>query len=177
MSALFAALMQVAIAGAPVDEPLPEVRVERIATSVLGGFAVANLTTGTTGYFVAEAPAWRAFHGTNAAWNTVNLGLAAAGSVSLARRADETLAQRQARGAKLHRVLAINAGLDVGYMATGATLWAVGSQQNRPELHGAGASLLVQGAFLLAFDLTYRSCHRNALSRAARPVYSSPTTP
>ncbi len=143
----------------------PEQTVERTATAVLGGFALGNLATGTAGWFAAETPSWKAFHGTNAAWNTVNLGLAAAGSVSLARRPEETLTERQARGERLHRVLAINAGLDVGYMAAGGALWAVGARDSRADFTGMGSSLVFQGAFLLGFDLLYRSRHRHALSR------------
>ena len=145
-------------------EPAPELRVERAGTTVLGSFAVANIAAGTTGYFTADDPTWKAFHGTNAAWNTVNLGLAAAGAVSVARRPDESLSQRQERGRRLHRVLAINAGLDVGYMAAGGTLWALGASDHRPELVGMGSALVLQGAFLLAFDLTWRARHRSALA-------------
>ncbi|HCH61260.1 MAG: hypothetical protein CL927_13730 [Deltaproteobacteria bacterium] len=148
---------------AHASEPLPEVRVERAATAVLGGFALANLSSGTAGYFAAEAPTWQAFHGTNAAWNTVNLGLAAAGAVSLSRRPVETLEERTTRGKRLHRLLAINAGLDVGYMAAGSTLWALGATGSDDLLVGVGSSLVLQGAFLLAFDLTYRARHRHAL--------------
>lgn len=144
----------------------PELQVERTATAVLGGFAMANLTMGTAGWWVAEDPAWKAFHGTNAAWNTVNLGLAAAGTVSLARRPDASLLERQERGARLHRLLLVNAGLDVGYMATGAALWGVGARDHRSaELVGVGSSLVFQGAFLLGFDLIYRSRHRAVLPR------------
>ena len=146
-------------------ETPPELAVERTATAVLGGFAVTNLATGTAGYFAAQDPTWSAFHGTNAAWNTVNLGLAAAGAVSLSRRPEESLAARQKRGDKLHRVLAINAGLDVGYMAVGGGAWAMGALDDSPQLVGIGSSLVLQGAFLLGFDLIYRSRHRSALAR------------
>jgi len=145
-------------------DPAPELRVERAGTAVLGGVAVANLAGGTTGYFTAKDPTWKAFHGTNAAWNTVNLGLAAAGAVSMARRPEESRSARLERGQRLHRVLAINAGLDVGYMAAGGTMWALGAHDDHPELVGAGSALLLQGAFLLAFDLTWRARHRSALA-------------
>ena len=142
----------------------PELRVERRATAVLGGVAVGNLATGTAGWFTAEDPTWKAFHGTNAAWNTVNLGLAAAGTVSLARRPEESLAERQARGERLHRVLAINAGLDVGYMATGAALWGVGARDDRADLTGMGSSLVFQGAFLrTASNLKFKSAEEPSL--------------
>ena len=158
-------ILACALAKTPPATIPPERAVERTATAVLGGFAVTNLATGTAGYFAAPEPAWSAFHGTNAAWNTVNLGLAAAGAVSLARRPEESLAARQKRGERLHRVLAINAGLDVGYMAAGGAVWALGAQDDNPQLVGVGSSLVLQGAFLLGFDLIYRSRHRSALAR------------
>ena len=145
-------------------EPAPELRVERAGTAVLGSFALANLAAGTTGYFTAQDPAWQTFHGTNAAWNTVNLGLAAASAVSLVQRPDESRSTREARGRRLHRILAINAGLDVGYMAAGGALWALGTSDDQPELTGVGSALLLQGACLLAFDLTWRARHRRALA-------------
>lgn len=156
---MLAALLPLASAA----EPPPGLAVERTATAVLGGFAVANLGTGTAGWFAAEDPTWKAFHGTNAAWNTVNLGLAAAGAVSMSRRPVETASERLTRSKRLHRILAINAGLDVGYMAAGGTLWALGTDGGNPDLVGMGSALLFQGAFLLAFDLTYRSRHRQAV--------------
>jgi hypothetical protein len=163
MHAVFLSTALAAAPGTSAAEPPPELRVERTATAVLGGFALANLGTGTAGYFTAEAPTWKSFHGTNAAWNTVNLGLAAAGAVSMSRRPDETLEERRARGTRLHRILAINAGLDVGYMAAGGTLWALGADGRDPNFVGMGSALVFQGAFLLAFDLTYRARHKRAL--------------
>ncbi|NJK45836.1 MAG: hypothetical protein HC933_17605 [Pleurocapsa sp. SU_196_0] len=51
----------------------------------------------------------------------------------------------------LRTILFINAGLDVLYMAAGIYL------MNRPEAtwQGAGLAVLIQGGFLLAFDLLH----------------------
>jgi hypothetical protein len=51
----------------------------------------------------------------------------------------------------LQPILGINAGLDVVYLIAGAAL-ALG---RGPRLRGFGWAVLVQGAFLLAFDLYF----------------------
>jgi hypothetical protein len=142
---------------------LPEDRVEAAGMAVLGSWAALNLAGGTAGALLAEDEAWRAFHLGNAAWNTVNGGIAIAGAVSLARREPASGAERVERARRLHRVLAINAGLDVGYLAAGGVLWAVGARQQRPALVGTGAALGLQGAWLLGFDLGLRARHKAVL--------------
>lgn len=62
---------------------------------------------------------------------------------------------------------AVNAGLDVFYMATGALLCVIADMQNqndRWEL-GAGIALIAQGAWLMVFDIVN---WLNSNSRAAR---------
>ncbi len=54
----------------------------------------------------------------------------------------------------MQKVLLLNAGLDVGYMAFGGYLWQRGSSEDNARLTGYGQSLILQGAFLMAFDLT-----------------------
>ncbi len=50
--------------------------------------------------------------------------------------------------ARLRRVLLVNAGLDVGYLAVGAAL------VRRARWRGDGWAVLVQGGFLLVLDAT-----------------------
>ena len=50
----------------------------------------------------------------------------------------------------LRRVLAANAVADALYVAGGAWLWR--ASPDRPERAGAGAGIVVQGAFLCAHD-------------------------
>jgi hypothetical protein len=59
----------------------------------------------------------------------------------------------------LDKILLFNAGLDVGYMATGAWIWERGLRKGSERLEGYGKSLLVQGGFLLAFDLVLYLLH------------------
>ena len=125
--------------------------------AIMGGWSAANLVGGTTGYVLADDPQWRNFHGTNAAWNVVNGAIVAAGALGLNRRRDgfetpEALAKHQ-RG--LQTSLAINIGLDVAYVGTGAALMALGASNERDDLRGMGQSLILQGGFLLVFDSAF----------------------
>jgi hypothetical protein len=51
----------------------------------------------------------------------------------------------------LRRVLLLNAGLDVGYLAAGAALVLAPAARAR-GLRGDGLAVLVQGGFLLVLD-------------------------
>jgi hypothetical protein len=111
------------------------VSVERDVVRVLGRWAVASLLFGGA---LAADPRTRGFGRQTAAWGLVDGAIALVG------------ARRQAAGrttdpARLRRVLLVNAGLDVGYVATGAALL-------RTRWRGDGAAVVVQGAFLLWLD-------------------------
>ncbi len=84
-----------------------------------------------------------------AAWGAIDLVL-----VALAWRG---LALRDVAGAThLDRLMWLNCGLDVGYVAVGVTLawvgWAIG---RRLGLVGAGAGVVVQGLALLVLDARF----------------------
>ncbi|HET7458647.1 MAG TPA: hypothetical protein VFJ74_13455 [Gemmatimonadaceae bacterium] len=84
-----------------------------------------------------------------AAWGAIDLVIAA-----LAWRG---LAMRDVDGAtRLDRLLWLNAGLDVGYVAVGVTLaaagWIIG---RRLGAVGAGLGIVVQGAALLVLDAKF----------------------
>jgi hypothetical protein len=115
--------------------------VEQRLTQVLGGWAVGSLVAGTG---LSLQPATRGFGRQTAAWGAVDGAIALVG----ARR-------RAARGptdpARLRRVLLLNAGLDVGYLAAGAALVLAPAARAR-GLRGDGLAVLVQGGFLLVLD-------------------------
>ena len=94
---------------------------------------------------LCAVPRTRGFGRQTAAWGAVDGAIAYVG----ARR-------RTAKGPtdprRLRRVLLVNAGLDVGYLAAGAALVRHG------RWRGDGAAVLVQGAFLLLLDTT--AAHR-----------------
>jgi hypothetical protein len=60
------------------------------------------------------------------------------------------------------------AGLDTAYIATGAALWSRGRALDDPARIGIGWSLIVQGSFLLAFDVGMASS-KGGLARRLHP--------
>ena len=122
----------------------------------LGGWALANMATGTYGWIRYEGEK-KYFHQMNAAWNVVNAGIAIyalfdmAGTDISALSADE-MKRKHIRSENL---FLINAGLDILYMAGGA--WMIHAadrnEKRRNLLRGYGQSVILQGAFLFLFDL------------------------
>lgn len=138
--------------------------VERRHLATLGVWSGVNIVGGTVGVLVADDPTWRSFHGTNAAWNTVNLTLAGAGAVASRYRSRKGMPEPEALRSEhqaLRTALVINLVADGVYVASGATLFAVGGEVGGIELKGVGAGLAVQGAFLAGFDAHYLLTHRH----------------
>jgi len=134
-------------------------QVNRVGMTILGAWAIGNILVGTS-LALAEVGD-PAFHQMNAMWNTVNLGLAAF-SLIQARRAQppSTLAKEIQAQHSIEKILLFNAGLDVGYMATGLWLREMNSGPWTQDLPGWGNALVLQGAFLFAFDLVLFAVHR-----------------
>jgi hypothetical protein len=113
------------------------------------------------------------FQQMNLFWGAVNLGLAASGywSALSEQPASNTLSQSIEKQNSIEAILLLNAGLDVAYMAGAA--WMLerarsvelgGNPLGVPTLEsqrwrGFGQSLLLQGAFLLAFDVVVYFLH------------------
>ncbi len=141
-------------------------RIVRTGMTVLGSWAVANLAAGVTGAVVADDPAARGFWEMNAMWNTVNLGLAGFSLYDLSRSGSVAegmdIAAYREESHSLEKVLLFNAGLNFAYMAIGGWMWDRGArgyglpaaEVSAERLTGWGQSLVLQGAFLLAFDLS-----------------------
>ena len=110
--------------------------VEEDLTRVLGRWAAVSVAAGA---LLTASPRTRGFGRQTAAWGALDGAIAGVG----ARR-------RAAKGPtdpdRLRRVLLLNAGLDVGYLAAGAWLLRDG------RWRGDGAAVVVQGAFLLWLD-------------------------
>lgn len=124
---------------------------------VLGGWAALNIAGGLALRSTTTGEA-RRFHEMNATWNVVNLGIAGIGYYGVTRQADPSavaLAPAVAQYYTFQKTLLFNAGLDIGYVATGFYLR---ERARRPDndtdrLRGYGNALLLQGGFLFAFDL------------------------
>lgn len=112
--------------------------VEEQLTRVLGGWAAGSTALGAA---LLVDPRTRGFGRQTLVWGAVDGAIAYAGAWRRGRSGPTD-------PARLRRVLLVNAGLDVGYLAVGA--WLV----RRTRWRGDGAAVLVQGAFLLGLDAT-----------------------
>jgi len=112
--------------------------VESRLTAALGRGAAGSVAAGA---LLSVPRATRGFGRQMLAWGAVDGAIALLGS---RRRAEKGPTEP----GRLRRVLLVNAGLDVGYLAAGA--WLVRDGRWR----GDGAAVLVQGAFLLLLDGT-----------------------
>ena len=124
---------------------------------LLGGWAIANLTLGTYGW-INEKGSKMYFHQMNTAWNVVNLAIAGYAmwemtGINVTGMSPDEMMKQHMRSENLYL---INAGLDILYVAGGAwMLHASKSNEKRHDLlKGYGRSVMLQGAFLFAFDLT-----------------------
>ncbi len=131
---------------------------------VLGGWAVANIAGGAVGWSNSTGSA-KYFHQMNLFWNTVNLGIAGfalynnlTDDFSML-SSDEMLLKHT----KTENLYLINAGLDVVYIGTGFLLkhLSVSNLNKQDLLKGYGNSIILQGGFLMIFDLIMWGIQRN----------------
>ena len=133
------------------------------AMLILGGWAAGNILIGTYGNFKASGET-KYFHQFNAAWNIVNLGIAAFGYFNAVNSDPSSMTNLEIIKDfnSLQNLLLLNAGLDVAYIATGFYLKErPKNSSNSERLRGYGNSLLLQGGFLLLFDVSLFFIHQN----------------
>lgn len=103
------------------------------------------------------------FHQMNFLWNTVNLGLAGAGlwEVFHTDPAALDLAGTLSAQHQIEKLLLLNTGLDIAYITAGFYLRERSLRQssNSERLAGYGDALLLQGGFLLLFDVGFYASH------------------
>jgi len=101
---------------------------------------------------------WRGFGLQAVAWGAIDAAIAwwggAAARKFSARPAAERAAAALAEAGKLRKLLWVNTGLDVLYVAGGVALAATLGATD-PFLAGNGWGIVVQGAFLFLFDLLH----------------------
>ncbi len=133
---------------------------------ILGGWAVGNI--GFSGAMMTQTEGSQFyFHQMNVAWNAVNLTLAGVGYFS-AKRADISsynLSKTVTEQYKIQKILLLNTGLDVAYMAGGLYFLERSKveEDNAEQWKGYGQSLILQGGFLFVFDIFqyYKHAKRN----------------
>jgi hypothetical protein len=132
--------------------------INKTAMLTLGGWAAANMLANGLAMTRSAGSAYY-FQQMNVLWNVVNLGLATAGYLGSVNEipAAYSLYESLNKQAAIESILLLNAGLDVAYMAGGLWLLERSAHDASPATaerwRGYGQSLLLQGAFLLVFDV------------------------
>ncbi|RDB07165.1 DUF6992 family protein [Runella aurantiaca] len=168
---LFAGIQLLYAQSVPTLPQLTErqARLQRTGTWTLAGWSLANLAVSGIAIGKAEGSA-RYFHEMNLYWNAVNVGIAGAGLLSLRKKSPSpTLSSAVKEHYTLQKTLLFNSGLDVAYITSG--FWLLDksktettiTRQNR--FRGFGQAVVVQGGFLLIFDVTNYLLHRSDNAR------------
>lgn len=129
--------------------------------TILGIWAGINIVQGSISATNAEVTD-KAFFKMNTYFNAVNLGIAGVGLAMARKELDKkySYAENILKQQKLEKILLLNAGLDAAYIATGLYLKERGMRMENPQTTGYGNSFVLQGAFLLVFDLVQYGNHR-----------------
>ena len=113
------------------------------------------------------------FYQMNTAWNAVNLAIAGFGYFNALRTDPSSfgLWESISEQNKMETILLVNSALDLGYMLGGLYLIERSKNTvNRPErLKGFGQGLILQGAFLMVFDISLFLAHQHHASEL--PVF------
>lgn len=123
---------------------------------VLGSWALANIAFGAYGWSTATGE-MKYFGQMNLFWNVINLSIAGFALYGNYTTDLSMLTGQELLGKhlKTENILLFNSALDVGYIGAGFLLrhLSSGSAKRGDLLKGYGNSVIMQGAFLLVFDL------------------------
>lgn len=131
---------------------------------VLGGWSALSIVTGVGCALVGwrrSNPVLSGLGRQSVAWGAVDGAIAAFGARHAGEDRTGAAADPVARARRLQKVLAVNAALDVGYLALGTRLArrrpkrSDGTGLRTRDTRGDGLAVLGQGAFLLALDTAY----------------------
>jgi hypothetical protein len=147
-----------------------QAHLQRVSTWTLAGWSAANLAVSGIAIGQAEGSN-RYFHEMNLYWNAVNIGIAGIGLLSLRKKhASPTVSSAVKEHYALQKSLLLNTGLDVAYVTSG--FWLMDKTETNPirsdRFRGFGQAVIVQGGFLLVFDLTNYFIHRSDNPRLHR---------
>lgn len=147
--------MSISASAEQYDSLLQSFNMERIAIQktgmqTLGLWALSNIAIGSIASFSTTGEK-QAFWQMNASWNIVNAGIAGMGYFS--QTIPATLSATIQEQHSIETILAVNAGLDLAYIIGGYYLKERAKSSPNPErLQGFGNAIILQGAFLFAFD-------------------------
>nr|WP_294996781.1 hypothetical protein [uncultured Sediminibacterium sp.] len=161
--AIFCAFMAQAQVNQPDSIARERIKLVQNNMYVLGAWAGANIIQGTISASNTHGSE-HFLHQMNAYWNTVNLAIAGVGLLGIRKQLKQQYNRESNLKAqyRLEKILLLNAGLDLAYISTGLYLKERGTRLNNDRNVGYGNSLLLQGGFLLIFDLIqYGQHHKN----------------
>lgn len=158
-------------------QTLNDFNVDRVKTDQrlmlgLGSWAGANFIASGIGWATAPNAEMKSFHQMNVLWNTVNMGLAIPGYIKAKRdKTDLTLYETLSAQHKTEKIFLINSGLDIGYISSGLLLRSAAKTnlEKRDQYNGFGNGLILQGGFLLVFDLTAYFIHNRHRKNGLNP--------
>ena len=128
---------------------------------ILGAWAGANIIQGTISASNTKGSE-HYLHQMNAYWNTVNLAVAGIGLLGIRKQLNRhyTLIDNVNAQQRTEKLLLLNGGLDIAYITTGLYMKERGNRLGNEKTEGYGGSLLLQGGFLLVFDVIQYFNHR-----------------
>lgn len=143
---------------------LEKEKITRAGMYTLGAWALGNFAVSGAGW-ARGSGSNRYFHMGNVLWNTVNLGIAVPGIIASYRhRVPSGYLQTWKRQKQTETVYWVNAALDLVYVSGGFGLRALFntplSTLSAQRWEGFGNALLLQGAFLLFYDISMLTVHK-----------------
>lgn len=138
------------------------VSIQKNAMIILGGWSAANIIVSGIATDTRNKEA-RYFHQMNVMWGGINLAIAGLGYWGATKEKidNPTLSSVLKHQNKTEKTFLLNAGLDVIYIGGGLLMNQTSDNQKVPErFKGYGNSIMLQGGFLLLFDVVNYAIHR-----------------
>src|SRR5690554_1833304 len=138
-------------------------KINKSGMIVLSAWAASNLAVSSVAWATTTGKA-KYFHQMNTLWNVVNLGIALPGYFKSKREHNGKLSTAEVIREQYttEQIYLINNALNVVYIGSGLLLKTT-TKNNEQSMRwqGYGNSLILQGGFLLLFDLYQYFRHRN----------------
>jgi hypothetical protein len=145
---------------------------------ILGSWAVGNMVWGGIGASQNSGEI-KAFHQMNLYWNSVNLLIAGFGywQATMETPGTDFWATMEVQHG-IEKVLLFNGALDLAYITGGLYMRERGLRKGNDRLIGFGKSIILQGAFLMAFDgvmYGFHQVHAKELPGLVQNISLGPT--
>jgi hypothetical protein len=137
-------------------------------TNILAGWSVANIATSGVWLALGSDDAYtKDYHLMNLGWNTVNASIAYWSWISSSKFTSKTTIEQLRYLKRVEQAYLVNVGLDLIYISGG--WWMRQQIHHQLDLKAMGDAVILNGAFLMAYDLAMFAWLRNSNS----PIYAS----